>query len=1173
MTNNLPPTTPISSVISPATASPSASSVNPIDQIPRDEHTKNYFEHLIVQVNEQFSLAQRARATGFDVNTQVECIPVTDLADRTEKLTGPPGVAARFREILGVKTDRMKALFELFKEMVEGNAEWYPETNMEKRIEQGIKTCLVIMTEGVVVAPLDGLPHVKLSENTDGTKYVDIYFAGPIRAAGASAAVLPLILGDYAQKLLGLGRYIPTKEEIERYAEEVNIYQTDVISRQIKMTLDELRIIAQGCPVCVNGIPTEDLEVTVWRNLPRVPNNRIRGGMALVVTEGLGLKALKVLSWSKQLGLDWSFLEKIIKVEKKADQVVELKPNWKYLEGVAAGRPLIAYPSEWGGFRLRYGRSRNTGCAGKGVNPAFMYLMDEFIAVGTHVRIERPGKAAQLFPVETIDGPIVLLKDGTVKQINTAAEALNVRPFVEKILFVGDMLITVGDYRKAAHPLTPSPFVPEWWVQLLRKELENGKKTSVDVQSYLENAFAPISFSDALKISEELGVPLHPDFTWFYKGWSVEETLFMLEEIRKANDEGLGLGLLRFFFSTEIKKRMERVGMPHRTDQTWIYLDENVSDALRLFTRHKIEADNEDTAISLLSRAAGIPILDKVGFFSGGRMGRPEAATPRTMKGNPHVLFPIGLAGGNTRSINRAAGLVTVKGKMVHEKDAKTTVEIGMRMCGTCHTVSARRYCIACQQKTNTMYVCTNNACMALNSSDKCATCGFPSKHGGEYTINMRHEIEWAAKNLVERIPEPVKGVKGLISEEKNPEPLEKGILRAKHDLHVFRDGTSRFELLNAPLTHFYPKEIGLTVEKARALGYTHDAEGKPLEKDNQLVEMFVQDIVVNEGCGEWLLRNTRFVDDLLSKFYKLQPYYHAKTPQDIIGQLVIGLAPHTSAGIIARVIGYTKTRLGWGHPYFVMCKRRNIDGDQDSVMLLMDALLNFSHTFLSASRGGRMDAPIVFTLALNPQEIDDEVYEMETCSLYPATFYDKTQTFSEPKVEEVPVVKKKLGKTDQYIHLNFSHPTPQFDFGPTQSTYTKLKTMEEKLKTQAKLQSKISALQFQDSLERVIVSHLFPDIIGNTRAFSRQTFRCTKCNAKYRRIPLTGNCFKCEGGNIILTIAQGSVRKYLNIAKEMIHSYNLSDYLKQRILLAETEIDAVFPPEKQTQKSLFEFA
>lgn len=1139
-----------------------------------DPRTRAYFDSLVVQVNEQFNLAQKARATGFDVNYEVECIPVTDLADRTEKLAGPKGVAQRFRDILLEEKDRMKTIFRLFKEMVLEEGDWYKEPDMQKRIEQSIKTSLVIMTEGVVVAPLDGLPYVKLGDNSDGTKYVDIYFAGPIRAAGASAAVLPLILGDYAQKLLNLGRYQPTHDEIERYAEEVDIYQTDVVSRQIKLTLDELRIIATGCPVCINGIPTEELEVTAWRNLPRVPTNRIRGGMGLVISEGLGLKALKVMSWTKQLGLDWTFLEKIIKVEKKADQVVELKPNWKYLEGVAAGRPLIAYPSEWGGFRLRYGRSRNTGCAGKGVNPAFMYLMDEFIAVGTHVRIERPGKAAQLFPVDTIDGPTVLLKDGSVKAIHTVEDALIVRPLIDKILFVGDMLVTVGDYRKAAHPLTPSPFVPEWWIQLVAREQEAGKVTQVDLSSYMSDPYQPIPFSDALRVSEELNIPLHPSYIWYYRGWGREETKLIIDETIKANDAVMGLGILRFPLETGLKKKFEHAGVPHKVDEKNIYLDETTSEAFRLFTRQNVEPIlPDDTALSLLSRAAGIEIKDKAGSFAGGRMGRPEAAVARTMKGNPHVLFPIALAGGATRSINRAAGLVTVKGKTSRETNGKTTVEVGLYECPTCKGLGARRFCIQCQSVCRAVFICTNKECLALNSTEKCTRCGMKAEQGSEYTINLRQEIEWAAKNLAERIPEPVKGVKGLISDEKKAEPLEKGILRAKYDLHVFRDGTGRFELLNAPITHFYPKELGMTVERAHSLGYSHDAAGNPLERDDQLVEMFVQDIVVNEGCGDWLLRSSKFVDDLLSKFYKLKPYYNAKTPQDMIGHLVIGLAPHTSAGIVGRVIGYSKTRLGWGHPYFVMCKRRNIDGDQDSVMLLMDGLLNFSYSYLSSSRGGRMDAPLVFTVALNPQEIDDEVHEMETCSRYPITFYDKTQTFSEPKVDEVPVVKKKLGKETQYIHLDFSHTTKQFDRGPTQSSYTKLQSMEDKLHAQAKLQMKLVPLQFQDSLERVVVSHLFPDIIGNTRAFSRQTFRCTKCNAKYRRLPLSGNCHKCTGGNIILTIAEGSVRKYLKIAKEIIHTYDLSTYLKQRIQLAENEIDSVFPPEKQTQKSLFEFA
>ena len=65
-----------------------------------------------------------------------------------------------------------------------------------------------------------------------------------------------------------------------------------------------------------------------------------------------------------------------------------------------------------------------------------------------------------------------------------------------------------------------------------------------------------------------------------------------------------------------------------------------------------------------------------------------------------------------------------------------------------------------------------------------------------------------------------LRGVKGLTNEDKTPEILEKGILRAKYDLSVYKDGTIRFDGTNAPLTHIKPGEVGVPVEKLRQLGY-----------------------------------------------------------------------------------------------------------------------------------------------------------------------------------------------------------------------------------------------------------------------------------------------------------------------------------------------------------------
>src|SRR3989338_5527434 len=249
-------------------------------KIVAEAHIREYYAKMIEKVGRQITAAKGAKAVGKDVSEDIETIPAMDLADRTENIIGPKGVAKRFREVyVEMKGDRIKTIFRLFEEML--RQEWCSIPDQEKRIEQAVKTALVLVTEGVVVAPLDGVPSIKISRNVDGSRYVDIYFAGPIRAAGGTATVFPLILGDYARHLEKLDRYKPTDEEIERYFEEIEIYD-EIFTRQYKLTADEIRKIIKGCPVCINGEPTEEREVAVNRDLERIPSNRVRGGMCLV---------------------------------------------------------------------------------------------------------------------------------------------------------------------------------------------------------------------------------------------------------------------------------------------------------------------------------------------------------------------------------------------------------------------------------------------------------------------------------------------------------------------------------------------------------------------------------------------------------------------------------------------------------------------------------------------------------------------------------------------------------------------------------------------------------------------------------------------------------------------------------------------------------------------------
>ena len=87
-----------------------------------------------------------------------------------------------------------------------------------------------------------------------------------------------------------------------------------------------------------------------------------------------------------------------------------------------------------------------------------------------------------------------------------------------------------------------------------------------------------------------------------------------------------------------------------------------------------------------------------------------------------------------------------------------------------------------------------------------------------EQSINVGELLEKAEIKLGESIPD-IKGVLGLISKNRTPEPIEKGALRAKHNVFVFKDGTIRFDMSNVPLTHFKPKEIGAGIEKIREMG------------------------------------------------------------------------------------------------------------------------------------------------------------------------------------------------------------------------------------------------------------------------------------------------------------------------------------------------------------------
>ncbi len=1128
-----------------------------------------YFDELEARLNEAIEIANKARARGGDPKPTVEIPLAKDLADRVENLIGVKGVAAKLRE-LEKRMSREEAALEIGREVAEGEVGSFP--TKKDAVEAAIRVSMATLTEGVVAAPIEGIDKVELGTNDDGSQYIRIFYSGPIRSAGGTAQALSVLVGDYVRRNIGIDRYKPRPEEVERYVEEILFYKK-VASLQYTPSEEEIRLIVKNCPVCIDGDPTEDAEVEGHRDLERIGTNRVRGGMCLVLAEGLALKAPKVKKHVNKLNMDgWDWLETLIGGTKKSDdekneQKNKIKPKDKYIRDLIAGRPVFSHPSRPGGFRLRYGRSRNTSFAAAGINPATMVLLDDFITNGTQLKIERPGKAAAMSAVDSIEGPTVRLYSGDLIRIDNIDEAYELRSQVEEIIDIGEILINYGDFLENNHPLMPSPYVFEWWLY----DYEAACPETIPEKELKEPSAAL-----ALRLSQEYGIPLHPKFTYLWHDIDRSEfealRKFVAEKGNFSAEDGILRLPLRPCLESGIKFILEKLLVLHRVRNETILIEEALPFifCLGLDSHLNVKAqmpDIEDMveAASLLS---GFKVFPRAPSRIGARMGRPEKSDLRKMSPAAQVLFPISNAGGITRNLVSASDYTA----SMNGKVGEIEVELGIRECNGCGKETYFWRC-DCGEYTHSKLFCPRCK-IEVRDTETCPKCGRKPTSVSNVRLDFRSIYKQAFENLGEREKmDLIKGVKRLMNGQMTPEPLEKGILRAKHNVYVFKDGTVRYDMSDIPLTHVRADEIGITAAKLRELGYVEDIYGKPLERDDQVVCLKVQDLVISYDAGEYMLRTAKYVDDLLVRYYKVEPYYNAETVQDLIGELLIGLAPHTSAGVLGRLIGFTKASVGYAHPFFHASKRRNCDGDEDCVMLLMDGILNFSRSYLPEKRGGKMDAPLVLTTRIDPKEVDKEVHNIDVSARYPLEFYRATQEIKNPTELEciMDLVSGRLGTPEQYEHFMFTHDTTNIAAGPLNSSYKTLGSMIEKMEAQLSLANKIRAVDASDVAERVLKSHFLPDLLGNLRSFSRQRMRCIKCGEKFRRPPLIGTCPKC-GGNIVLTVHEGAVRKYLEVSKEIGERYRVSSYTRQRIELLDKDICSLFENHRVKQLGLSDF-
>ena len=1338
-----------------------------------------YHQWLDERADDAYRIAEQARELGLDHKKRVEIPRASDLAGRTEKLLiehlDGYEVADDIRALLD-QHDRETTSIIIAQSVSRGFRE--QGYDLEKSIDVGLRVGLAVLTEAVLVAPLEGISEVRLLNNIDGSQFVSVHFAGPIRAAGGTAQALAVLIADMIRRELNIGHYQPTDPEVERVKEEFGLYRGNLQYRPSPEEIDE---IVRACPVMINGESTERIECAGYGNVRNIDEARIRGGVLLVIGEGMCLKAPKIQKHTERLSVPgWEFIAKFASRGKEKDDALgerfksqQIPPITKFMNDIIAGRPVFGAPLQPGGFRLRYGRARPSGLAAASTNTTSMLALDDFITIGTQMKIERPGKACAITPCDEAEGPWVVLDDGRFLRVDDPSSYAAIRKRVKQVWDNGELVIGYGEFMENNKKLVPAGYTMDWWASDMldnlvseddvahflttigheRSQWPKGAPGTPPEEATDQNAQLwlrcnwheqlrrqTMDWATASAFSRRWATSLPPPHNPWFKDLPIEwmgallsvikqariepqdtfrqATLSLIEGAQPANAQRQ----LRFegavsnwsseamnelepeslpplestqrvgphldpdapIFTSTLpegwalhqhglpKAAMMLLGLPHVHDGDdlvvlagWESMLEGfgfsfegdapvrVKDASKMVVertqklrraktildeeRHRLaELAKERATIRIAAetgarqRGLGIAETDKVGREAaasvpdegprdpaaylgaqrledehaiegimvlirqlsdlrwehsapvrvGCRMGRPEKAAPRIMNPMTHSLFPIELNGGNQRLLNNALDKQTIR------------VQLGKRTCSVCGKESPY---LRCHHRTVDEYGESRAGEACGGRTEANASTSTARRRGEVQSVNVNDMVEDARIRLgIDRLPAQVKCMKKLNSRNQTPEAIEKGILRARHGLPVFRDGTVRYDMSDVPVTHFRPREIGVPWKTLLGLGYSHDYRGQPLTDDEQVLELFPQDFIVAKGAADFLLRTAKYVDELLTRYYGMEPYYNVNTPDDLIGHLICALAPHTSGGVLSRIIGWADCSGGYAHPLFHAAKRRNCDGDEDAIMLLMDGLLNFSRDILPANRGGQMDAPLVLTTRLNPTEVDKEALNVDAGWFYERDFYEATLKQPHPKEiqHRMDFVERRLGSVAAVRGYGFTHDCHALDQGPALSAYKTLETMIDKMNGQLALGHRLRGVNVRQVASSVVRSHFLPDLRGNLNAYGRQKVRCLKCAHSYRRMPLSGSCIQPKketgrglasmgvaksegglcGGNLALTVSEGAVRKYIEVMRFVMDRYGVDLYTRQNADWLAQSVDSLFNNDRAKQLSLSDF-
>ena len=227
-------------------------------------------------------------------------------------------------------------------------------------------------------------------------------------------------------------------------------------------------------------------------------------------------------------------------------------------------------------------------------------------------------------------------------------------------------------------------------------------------------------------------------------------------------------------------------------------------------------------------------------------------------------------------------------------------VDLNVRACPVCGSVTYSTRCPVCGSVTEPARICPS--CKAVTKSEVCGRCGVPTVKTRGFRVSFSREIS------------RFRGAEGLVGEEDFPggahEDLMKGVLRLRHGLRVYCDGTTRVAAVLLRSRRSDACSLVLPFKSARAL-----------------------------------FEVSRFVDEVASRVFSSDPPYGLSSYRDLKGVDVIVLKRGGNVGYVAKVSGFVDAPYGFSGSA--------LPRGEVSLILPLDLAWNASYE-LAEARAGR---------------------------------------------------------------------------------------------------------------------------------------------------------------------------------------------------------------------------